>query len=69
MPDLLLSVRNAARYLDLTPKAVYRLIDAGDLEVIRITPRCTRITTASITRFLETRTSRLYSAAPRQGRS
>ncbi len=65
MPDKIFTVRNTALMLSLSSKAVYRLIDSGDLEVIRISPRRTRIAEESIARLIKNRTVRPASAPSR----
>ena len=52
MADLI-CVKMAARRLSVTPKRVYRLIQDGKLDCLRAGPRCMRVTTASLERFIE----------------
>ena len=41
-PDPLLSIPNAAKYLDCSKNTVYRLIADGELDVVDIAPRRSR---------------------------
>lgn len=55
MSDKLLTVSVVARQLGLTTKSVYRLIDSGDLDVLRMTPRTLRVPASSVALLLERR--------------
>ena len=48
----LLRVEGTARLLGVSRKRVYQLIEQGRLESLRLGPRTTRVTRASIERFI-----------------
>lgn len=50
--SLLMTVRQVAHELCVTPKRVYQLIAAGRLDSIKLSPRATRILRASVERYL-----------------
>ena len=47
------SLQRTARFLDRTVKGVYDLVESGDLEMIKLGYRTSRITCESIRRFVE----------------
>lgn len=47
------SLQKTARFLDKTVKGVYDLVKSGDLELIKLGHRTSRITCASIRRYVE----------------
>ena len=49
------SLQRTARFLDRTVKGVYDLVESGDLEMIKLGYRTSRITSESIRRFVESR--------------
>lgn len=49
------SLQRTARFLDRTVKGVYDLVESGDLEMIKLGYRTSRITCESIRRFVESR--------------
>lgn len=49
------SIRHTARYLGLSTKAVYRLIEKGDLEAVRFSARSTRVLADSVANLIERR--------------
>ena len=49
------SLQRTARFLDRTVKGVYDLVESGDLEMIKLGYRTSRITCESIRRFIESR--------------
>jgi excisionase family DNA binding protein len=51
--DSLLQVRRVAQVLDVTPRHVYRLIQQGDLEAVRLGMRRIRVTRDSLDSLLE----------------
>jgi excisionase family DNA binding protein len=48
---LLLRIEDAARELSATPRYIYELVHAGLLDLVRIGPKSTRITSASVLRL------------------
>jgi excisionase family DNA binding protein len=48
---LLLRIEDAARELSATPRYIYELVHAGQLDLVRIGPKSTRITSASVLRL------------------
>ena len=47
------SVQRTARFLDRTVKGVYDLVNAGELELVKLGHRTSRITCSSIRKFVE----------------
>ena len=47
------SIQRTARFLDRTPKGVYDLVNAGELELVKLGYRTSRITCSSIRQFVE----------------
>jgi excisionase family DNA binding protein len=47
------SVARVAKYLDVSKKRVYQLIQMGRLESLKLSPRNTRITRESVERLVE----------------
>ena len=48
---LLATVSNSARLLDVNRRTIYKLVAAGKLELVKIGPRSSRITGASLLRL------------------
>ncbi len=47
------SVARTAKFLDVSKKRVYQLIQAGRLESLKLSPRTTRVTRESVERLVE----------------
>ena len=55
----MMSLQKTARFLDKTTKGVYDLVNSGDLELIKLGYRTSRITCESIRKYVEShRTNR-----------
>jgi excisionase family DNA binding protein len=48
-------VAHVARHLDITKKRVYALIQDGDLEALRLSPRGTRVLRRSVDEYVRKR--------------
>jgi len=46
------TVRDAGRFLGISKTQIYRLCRSGDLELVKIGPQGTRVTQASIDRYI-----------------
>jgi excisionase family DNA binding protein len=47
------SVARAAKFLDVSKKRIYQLIQQGRLESLKLSPRTTRVTRESVERLVE----------------
>lgn len=54
-PALVYRIPQAAHLLAMGRSSVYRLVDAGELELVKLGVRSSAITRASLVRFAETR--------------
>ncbi|MBD3810813.1 MAG: helix-turn-helix domain-containing protein [Betaproteobacteria bacterium] len=54
-PALVYRIPQAARLLAISRSSAYRLIDAGELELVKLGPRSSAITRASLIAFAEAR--------------
>lgn len=54
-PTLVYRIPQAARLLSLGRSSVYRLVDAGELDLIKLGLRSSAITRASLIKFCEAR--------------
>lgn len=52
MPELM-TVHRVAKLLDVSKKRVYQLIGAGRIESLKLGPRTTRVTRASVEAYLQ----------------
>lgn len=54
----LLSIAQACSVLSLSRSSLWRLSQAGDIEIIHVTPHCARVVADSVVRFVEGRRQR-----------
>ncbi len=54
--QLLYRVSNVMKMLDVSRSTVYRMIDRGELKLVRLTPTSVRISAESVHRLAEGRT-------------
>lgn len=50
--DQLYTVPEVAKYLKVSPRVVYRLIEAEELKAAKITPKLLRVTSSALKEFL-----------------
>ncbi len=59
LPDLL-SLQETAKTLKVTVKTVYEYINRGELELVKVGHRTSRITTKSLQDFIQRRRKQIY---------
>jgi predicted DNA-binding transcriptional regulator AlpA len=55
---LLYKISSVMALLEISHATVYRMVANGELELVKLSPRASRITSASVTRVLEDRTQK-----------
>lgn len=55
LTDFKLRVNNVAQKFGCSNRTVYRLVESGDLEAIRLTPNSIRISAKSVNKYIEKR--------------
>jgi excisionase family DNA binding protein len=48
------TLKSAARFLGLSVSSIYRLCQSGELELVKIGPRGTRVTQTSLDQYIKT---------------
>lgn len=65
---LLYKVSSVMALLEISHATVYRMVANGELELIKLSARASRITSASVARVLENRTEKDYPKTPPKDR-
>ena len=55
-PPTLVTIESAARDLSLSRRTLYRMIDAGAIPVVKLTPRSVRIPREDLAKYVQART-------------